>query len=60
MSGSSGSFGVSPFAEEPELTEAERDSIGPLAEWVLNLVRAAEGAVSNEGSELQSSWARGI
>ena len=48
MSGSSGSYNASPFAEEPELTEAERDSVGPLAEWVLNLVRATEGAVSNE------------
>jgi hypothetical protein len=47
MSWSSGGSNPSPFAEEPYLTEAERESIGPLAEWVLNMVRSADGAVSH-------------
>lgn len=46
MSWSSGSSGPSPFVEEPYLTEAERESIGPLSEWVLNMVRTADGSVS--------------
>lgn len=56
MSWSSGSSGPSPFVEEPYLTEAERESIGPLSEWVLNMVRTADGSVGlpKEGKDVDA------
>jgi hypothetical protein len=34
------------IAEDPELTECERESVAPLAEWVVTMVRNSEGSVS--------------
>jgi hypothetical protein len=36
-----------PFVEDPELSQAERESIAPLAEWIVAMVRDSESSVSS-------------
>jgi hypothetical protein len=35
-----------PFLEDPELSQAERESIAPLADWVVAMIRDSESSVS--------------
>lgn len=37
-----------PFEEDPELSHAERESIAPLADWVVTMVRDSESSVSSD------------
>ena len=43
-----------PFEEDPELSHAERESIAPLADWVVTMVRDSESSVSSECHSAQA------